>query len=70
MSYDSFDKIKIEVNSHTGGKHQYKDSFSYMAEKKGAWCSIFELDKKKRFSSAMNIADIRLIPESNIIYLF
>lgn len=65
-----FDKIRIEVNSHTGGRHRYKDSFSYMAEKKGAWCSIFELDKEKRFFSAMNIADINLIPESDITYPF
>ena len=34
VSLSIFDKIRIEVNSHTGGRHRYKDSFSYMAEKK------------------------------------
>ena len=34
VSPSIFDKIRIEVNSHTGGRHRYKDSFSYMAEKK------------------------------------
>ena len=64
------DKIRIEVNPRNCGRCYYKDTFPYMTEKKGAWCTLFEIDKEHRIFSAMNIADINLIPESEIKYPF
>lgn len=65
------DKISIEVNSKNGGRYRYKDTFPYMTEKEGAWCSLFEIEPDNRFFSAMNIADIDdSISQSEITYPF
>ena len=64
------DKIRIEVNPHNCGRRYYKETFPYMTEKKGAWCTLFEIDREHRFFSSMNIADIIAISESEIKYPF
>lgn len=64
------EKIRIEVNPRNCGRGCYKETFSYMSEKKGAWCCLFEIDKDHRFFSAMNIADIDLIPKDERKYPF
>ena len=65
------ENIRIEVNSRYGGRHCYTDTFSYMAEKRGAWCSLFELDTDNRIFSAFNIADIDIsVPEDDKVYPF
>ncbi|WP_297958122.1 hypothetical protein [uncultured Ruminococcus sp.] len=65
------EKIRIEVNPRYYGRGDYKDTFSYMAEKRGAWCCLLEIDKGKRIYSAMNIADIDIeIPDSEVSYPF
>ena len=62
--------IRIEVNSRCGGRNRYTDTFLYMAEKRGAWCSLFETDREQRFMSAFNIADIKTTPQEDISYPF
>ena len=65
------ENIRIEVNPRYGGRHRYTDTFSYMTEKRGAWCSLFEIDTDNRFLSAFNIADIdSYVPEADKVYPF
>lgn len=64
------ENIRIEVNPRNYGRGDYKNTFSYMAEKRGAWCCLFEPDKEKHIFSAMNIADIDLIPKDERKYPF
>ena len=65
------EKIRVEINSEYGGRARYKDTFRYMAEKEGAWCSLLEVEPENRFFSAMNIADIdEEVSDSNVCYPF
>ncbi|MDE6665065.1 MAG: hypothetical protein K2K14_02600, partial [Ruminococcus sp.] len=64
------ENIRIEVNSQSGGRHCYESTFTYMTERRGSWCSLFEIDLNERCFSAYNIADIKRMPKSEIDYPF
>lgn len=49
-----FGNVYLDVNPIQ--RMAYVDTFSYMAEQDGVWCTITE--KEERFYSAMNICDI------------
>lgn len=64
------ENIRIEVNSQSGGRHRYESTFTYMTERRGSWCSLFETALSERCFSAYNIADIKRMPKSEINYPF
>lgn len=63
------ENIRIEVNSQFG-RGRYEDTFSYMTERRGSWCGLFEKALSERCFSAYNIATIKIMPKSEINYPF
>lgn len=52
------DNIRIEINPQGGGRHRYHETFPYMAEVRGTWCSLFDTNLENRCLSAFYIAKI------------
>lgn len=55
--------IRIEVNSKRC-RDRYSSTFTYITERRGSWCGLFEKDISRRCFSAYIIATIKSVPKS------
>ncbi len=55
------ENIRIEVNSQSGGRNRYESTFTYMTERCGSWCSLFETALSERCFSAYNRPVLKIL---------
>lgn len=67
----TIENIRIEINPQGGGRSRYSETFPYMSETPGTWCSLFDANLENRCLSAFHIAKINGdVSDSEIPYPF